>query len=141
MRFLQGQEFHSIILYIFISIQIHYLSSKSNAILVFHWEPQLFLFEAFPVYFICFYRGQKQMKLLRGEIRYIFQCTHNTKRENYSLLLCIHRGTSTKAKRLLQLLSLESTAKIFLLKAQSSISIFAPKLSSLMQTYLFCKMK
>ena len=70
------------------------------------------------------------MKLLRGEIRYIFQCTHNTKRENYSLLLCIHRGTSTKAKRLLQLLSLESTAKIIALKSKSSLSIFAPKLSS-----------
>ena len=66
------------------------------------------------------------MKLLRGEIRYIFQCTHNTKRENYSLLLCIvHRGTSTKAKATIPaFITRVYTAKIIALKAQSSISIF-----------------
>ena len=65
------------------------------------------------------------MKLLRGEIRYIFQCTHNTKRENYSLLLCIHRGTSTKAKgTIAAFIARVYTAKIIALKAQSSISIF-----------------
>ena len=143
MRFLQGQEFHSIILYIFISIQIHYLSSKSNAIWVFHWEPQLFFCSKHFRYISSAFIEVKSRWNCWEEKLDTFFNVHTIQKEKIIVYYCAY----TEELQLKQsdycsfYHTRVYTAKIIALKAQSSISIFAPKLSSWMQTYIFCKMK